>query len=73
VITHHSTHAGSVQTKCAGDRLNPAFASDLSGLVREPVQLWIHGHTHASMDYELNGTRVVRNPRGYLPQQPIVD
>ena len=70
VITHHLPHAGSVHAKYAGDLLNPAFASDLSALVREPVQLWIHGHTHESMDYEVHGTRVVCNPRGYLPQQP---
>ncbi len=70
VITHHLPHASSVHAKYAGDLLNPAFASDLSALVREPVQLWIHGHTHESMDYEVDGTRVVCNPRGYLPQQP---
>ena len=29
------------------------------------VQLWIHGHTHDSFDYFINGTRVVCNPRGY--------
>ncbi|MEO8655932.1 MAG: metallophosphoesterase, partial [Ramlibacter sp.] len=29
------------------------------------VQLWIHGHTHDSFDYRMNGTRVVCNPRGY--------
>lgn len=70
VITHHLPHARSVHAKYADDRLNPAFVSDLSVLVREPVQLWIHGHTHESMDYEVHGTRVVCNPRGYLPQQP---
>ena len=28
------------------------------------VDLWIHGHTHNNFDYEVNGTRVVCNPRG---------
>ena len=28
------------------------------------AQLWIHGHTHDSFDYVVNGTRVVCNPRG---------
>jgi predicted phosphodiesterase len=27
--------------------------------------LWIHGHTHDPFDYEINGTRVICNPRGY--------
>lgn len=30
------------------------------------MRLWIHGHTHDSFDYLLNGTRVVCNPRGYV-------
>ncbi len=70
VITHHLPHALSVHPRYRGDRLNPSFASDLSALVRAPVQLWIHGHTHSSIDYRIDGTRVVCNPRGYLPQEP---
>jgi predicted phosphodiesterase len=70
VVTHHLPHRRSVHPKYEGDLLNPAFASDLSALVRDPVKLWIHGHTHESMDYEVNGTRVVCNPRGYLPHDP---
>jgi len=27
--------------------------------------LWVHGHTHDSFDYVVNGTRVLCNPRGY--------
>jgi predicted phosphodiesterase len=70
VVTHHLPHAISIHGKYARSPLNPAFASDLSELVREPVALWIHGHTHESMDYMLGGTRVVCNPRGYLPAEP---
>jgi pyruvate carboxylase len=66
-------HKRAVKSRAVFGVPGPAFASDLAALVREPVKLWIHGHTHESMDYELNGTRVVCNPRGYLPQQPIVD
>ncbi len=70
VITHHLPHPNSVHAKYRGDMLNPCFASDLSALLRPPVNLWIHGHTHESMDYEIEGTRVVCNPRGYLPMEP---
>jgi predicted phosphodiesterase len=70
VVTHHLPHARSVHPRYQGDPLNPSFASDLSALVRNPVQLWIHGHTHESIDYQIDGTRVVCNPRGYLPQDP---
>jgi predicted phosphodiesterase len=72
VITHHLPHARSVHARYAGDRLNPSFASDLSALVRDPVRLWIHGHTHESIDYRIDDTRVVCNPRGYLPQDPNI-
>jgi len=70
VVTHHLPHPNSVHPRYAADPMNPAFASDLSALVRDPVRLWIHGHTHESMDYVTHGTRVVCNPRGYLPQEP---
>jgi predicted phosphodiesterase len=70
VVTHHLPHLNSVHAKYKGDLLNPCFASDLTALLRPPVKLWIHGHTHESMDYEVEGTRVVCNPRGYLPQEP---
>jgi predicted phosphodiesterase len=70
VITHYLPHPRSIHRKYEGDVLNPAFASDLSHLVKPPVALWIHGHTHQSFDYAVNGTRIVCNPRGYLPMEP---
>jgi predicted phosphodiesterase len=70
VITHHLPHRLSIHPKYEGTRFNPCFASDLDHLVRAPVSLWVHGHTHESLDYEVNGTRVFCNPRGYLPEEP---
>jgi Icc-related predicted phosphoesterase len=46
--------------------LNACFISRLEHLMDGArVRLWIHGHTHDSFDYTVNGTRVVCNPRGY--------
>jgi hypothetical protein len=28
-------------------------------------QYWVHGHTHSNFNYEVEGTKVVCNPRGY--------
>jgi hypothetical protein len=70
IITHYLPHPRSIHPKYEGDRLNPAFASDLARLVGPPVTLWIHGHTHESFDYVVNGARIVCNPRGYLPFEP---
>ena len=69
-MTHHLPHWRSIHPKYEGIRSNPSFASDLDHLVRLPVTLWVHGHTHESLDYVSNGTRVVCNPRGYLPGEP---
>jgi predicted phosphodiesterase len=46
--------------------LNPAFASRLEDVIEMyQADLWIYGHTHVACDYEIYGTRVVCNPRGY--------
>jgi hypothetical protein len=66
VITHHAPSPGSVHPRFAGSPMNACFVSDLERLLDgERVQLWIHGHTHDSFDYDVRGTRVVCNPRGY--------
>lgn len=74
VVTHHAPHRRSVAPRFAGDPLNPAFVSDLDGLLAaaQPA-LWVHGHTHASFDYRVRGTRVACNPKGYGPENPGFD
>lgn len=66
VVTHHGPHVESVHPKYGAMALNAAFSSDLTHLLSgEKVSLWIHGHTHSSRDYVVNGARVVCNPCGY--------
>jgi Icc-related predicted phosphoesterase len=66
VVTHHLPAAMSVAKRYENDPLNPAFASRLEDIIEKyQPDLWIHGHTHEPCDYELFGTRVVCNPRGY--------
>jgi hypothetical protein len=33
------------------------------------IRLWTHGHMHNPSDYLIDGTRVVCNPRGYVPYE----
>ncbi len=67
VITHHAPSARSIHPRFAGSPMNPSFASDLEHLMGTGrVALWIHGHTHDSFDYDVAGTRVLCNPRGYV-------
>jgi predicted phosphodiesterase len=70
VVTHHGPHPLSIAERFRGNVVNPSFISDLSDLMG-PAALWIHGHTHASSDYVVNGTRVVANPRGYAGRHPV--
>lgn len=65
VITHHAPHLGSLHPRFADDLLSAGFLSDLTHLMGK-ADLWIHGHIHDSFDYQVNGTRVVCNPRGYV-------
>ncbi|MFP3604655.1 metallophosphoesterase [Paraburkholderia sp. SIMBA_053] len=68
VITHHAPSARSIPGEFEGDVTSAAYASDLDSMSGEHVRLWIHGHIHESMDYEINGTRILCNPRGYAPK-----
>lgn len=65
VVTHHLPSMNSVAVRYKQDLLSACFSSELSHLLGK-MSLWIHGHTHDSCDYEMNGTRVVCNPRGYV-------
>ncbi len=68
VVTHHAPSPRSIAPRYAGSPLSPAFASDLESLMETwDIALWVHGHLHDSFDYEVAGTRVVCNPRGYHP------
>lgn len=76
VVTHYLPAERSIHKDYKGSVLNPFFLCDMEGLIktRRP-QLWIHGHTHRSCDYEIHSdggfsvpapTRVVCNPYGYV-------
>lgn len=66
VVTHHLPSERSVHSRFKTDGLTPAFASNCDHLLDLGPDLWIHGHTHDSCDYIVNGrTRVISNPRGY--------
>ncbi len=71
VVTHHLPAQSSIANRYANDPLNPVFASRLEDVIEKyRPELWIHGHTHVPCDYELFGTRVVCNPRGYPRENP---
>jgi len=66
VVSHHAPSNRSIPPQYLGGDLSPAFASNLDGLIVEyQPDLWIHGHTHWSVDYRIGKTRVYSNQRGY--------
>ena len=52
--------------------LNPCFASRLEPLI-EQADLWLHGHMHDSVDYQLGRCHVIANPRGYPRLPPVFE
>lgn len=70
IASHHAPHPLSLMSQpgpgVARDLFDACYASDLEPLFgAERFQAWIHGHIHRRRDYEVNGSRVLCNPRGY--------
>mgnify|MGYP000400991425 CR=1 FL=1 len=70
VATHYLPSRQSIAERFLGDPLNPAFCVELISIIeRTQPELWVHGHSHDSCDYQIGRTRVVCNPRGYHPTE----
>lgn len=66
ILTHHLPCTLSVHERYHFDKLNFSYVTDLTSIMEKyNPSLWIHGHTHNSVDYTVYNTRVVCNPRGY--------
>ncbi len=69
VVTHHAPAfaglAGKMQQNPAVMRLSSGYYADMTDLIaqRKP-ELWIHGHTHVTREYQVGETRVVSNAHG---------
>ena len=72
VVTHFAPSRNSIAPQFVGNPLHPAFVTDCEALF-SGVPLWIHGHTHASLDHVCCVTRVIRNPRGYPSEETGFD
>ena len=66
VVTHHAPSQKSIRFRRISYDVAPAYASSLDDMIASSgATLWIHGHTHESVDYRVGDTRVYSNPRGY--------
>ncbi|WBR14737.1 Metallophosphoesterase [Pandoravirus kuranda] len=79
VITHHAPSFKSIHKRYATSLLTCAFVTDLERLMKPPMALWVHGHTHTASDYCVPcdptrpeggpSVRVVNNPLGYAEER----
>lgn len=65
VVTHHAPHRSSLAPRFAEDWVSGGFVNEMRPEFFKVPVLWVHGHTHDSFDYQVDGCRVVCNPRGY--------
>lgn len=68
VMTHHLPHPLCSPEWYRTSPLQPAYVNNLDDLIYEnKIDVWVHGHTHDNVDFEIHGTRILCNPRGYYP------
>ncbi len=66
VATHFACHERSIADKFINNDLNPYFVTDCSEFFEQENNIigWVHGHTHYSVDYTINGKFIKCNPYG---------
>lgn len=68
IATHHAPSFQSHNVKRFGpqDDLTPAYCSEYGHWIADSaISYWLHGHTHADMDYVIGDTRILGNMYGY--------
>lgn len=67
VMAHHLPSYRSISDRFKLCGVNACFYSNLDSLVSlcKGLKAWVHGHTHDDLDYLIDHTRVLCNPRGY--------
>jgi predicted phosphodiesterase len=68
VLTHHKPYRSASIEKI----ITQAYETDIIGtIIKSPhrVKLFVYGHTHVADDSQVDGVRVVSNPKGYPSQK----
>ena len=72
VITHMAPSFQSVNRKFKHEGVtNGGYASEMSEFILDnpEIKVWVHGHMHDPVDYKIGDTRILANPRGYIPYE----
>jgi len=70
VISHHLPTYAAIDEGYRDNQLNRFYYTEMGNFMvdRRPA-MWIHGHSHSSLQKKVGDTLVVRNPQGYYPNQ----
>lgn len=71
VVTHHAPTAATVAPFYQGKISNASFHSNADHLIRPPVRMWVHGHTHHNAELMHQGVRIISNQLGY-PREGVI-
>lgn len=70
VITHHLPTEACVLPEYKDHPLNCFFVADMRHVLHaQRPALWVHGHTHGSVDMRCDETRMICNPFGYARRE----
>lgn len=65
IVTHYPPSYRSYQGDPKNDKGSCHFGTDLDSFItKNNIDLWVHGHAHHSIDYNISNTRIVCNPYG---------
>lgn len=74
VVTHTAPSIDTLDPKFEGYPSNEYYYNpNMMKIIenhKDKIHVWNHGHTHAFADKNVNGVRVICNPRGYPGENP---
>jgi len=67
VVTHHAPTYRGLHPRFARSRVSGGFASELDAFIADTPQIrhWVFGHSHIVTEFEIGGTKLHANCRGY--------
>ncbi len=76
VVTHHAPSFQSTERETSEKRiaLKASYASNLETFIAQfsdEIDLWVHGHIHQAVNYQVHGVPIRSNPRGYPVFNPM--
>ena len=65
IMSHHLPSFSMVSPRYRNSHIAYAYGNNLDYLLGNNIRFWVAGHSHFSVDIDINGTKCLSNPRGY--------